>query len=294
MTNHSSEFIVRLAEAKPLILDGATGTELERLGVRTSLPLWSAHALYDAPEALLEIHSAYVAAGADLITANTFRTGRRSLARAGKADDAAPLGALAIDLARQAASASERQIFVLGSAPPLEDCYRPDLTPDDAALHSEHTEHAFHLAEAGVDAILIETMNTIREAKAALRAAKATTLPVLVSFICNAEASLLSGEPLCDALDSIAEEHPAAVLVNCLPPSHVLGCLDVLEAGPQPFGVYANLGEPVGEGRSEDASPEEFASHAIKWSHAGARIVGGCCGTTPAHITAIASHLAHR
>jgi S-methylmethionine-dependent homocysteine/selenocysteine methylase len=292
MTNHSSELIARLAEPKPLILDGATGTELERRGVRASLPLWSAHALYDAPDILLEIHSAYVMAGADLITANTFRTGRRCLARAGKADDAASLGVLATDLARQAASASERQIFVLGSAPPLEDCYRPDLTPDDAALHSEHAEHALHLAEAGVDAILVETMNTIREAKAAARAANTTALPVLVSFICNGEARLLSGESLCDALNSIAEEHPAAVLVNCLPPSHVLGCLGVLEAGPQPFGVYANLGEPVGEGRSEDASPEEFATHAVKWWHRGARVVGGCCGTSPAHIAAIASRLA--
>jgi S-methylmethionine-dependent homocysteine/selenocysteine methylase len=293
MTNRSSELIARLTEPKPLLLDGATGTELERHGVRSSLPLWSAHALYDAPDTLLEIHSAYVTAGAELITANTFRTGRRCLARAGKADHAAQLTALAVDLARQAASASasERQVFVLGSTPPLEDCYRPDLTPDDAALDSEHTEHARHLAEAGVDAILVETMNTIREAKAAVRAANTTALPVFVSFVCDGQARLLSGEALSDALHAVNEDNPAAVLVNCLPPSQVLRCLEVLEASPHPFGVYANLGEPIAESRSEDAPPEEFASHAVQWVKRGARIAGGCCGTTPAHIAAIASRL---
>jgi len=291
MTNNSSELTARLSEAKVLLLDGAIGTELEGRGVRASLPLWSAHALYDAPELLLQIHSEYVAAGVDLITANTFRTQRRCLARAGKADDAGLLTALAIDLARQATAASGRQVFVLGSAPTLEDCYRPDLTPDDAALASEHAEHATRLAEAGVDAILIETMNTIREASAAVRAAKATALPVLVSFICDSEATLLSGERLSDAIAAIATEHPAAVLVNCLPPSRVPACLQVLRASPQPFGVYANLGEPIGEGRSENASPEEFAAHASTWWSGGARIVGGCCGTTPAHIAAIRSRL---
>ena len=289
MTNNRSELAARLAKPTPLLLDGATGTELERRGVRASLPLWSAHALYDAPDLLVEIHSQYVAAGADLITANTFRTQRRCLARAGRGDDAAHLTTLATDLARQATAAADRRVFVLGSAPTLEDCYRPDLAPDDAALADEHAEHANHLAKAGVDAILVETMNSIREAKAAVRAANTTALPVLVSFICGKAATLLSGETLSDALDAIASERPAAVLVNCLPPSRVPACLRVLRTGPQPFGAYANLGEPTGEGRSEDVSPEQFAVHASTWWSHGARITGGCCGTTPAHIAAIAS-----
>jgi S-methylmethionine-dependent homocysteine/selenocysteine methylase len=291
MTKLSSKLIARLAESKPLLLDGATGTELERRGVPTSLPLWSAHALSEAPEALLEIHSAYVASGADLITANTFRTQRRCLARAGKAEHAARLTRLAVEFARQAASAATRPVFVLGSAPTLEDCYRPDLTPDEAALQSEHAEHAQNLAEAGVDAILVETMNTIREAKAAVHAANATALPVFVSFVCNAEARLLSGEKLRDALHVMTEESPAVVLINCLPLSHVPKCLEMLEAGPHPFGIYANLGKPIGEGRSEEASPEEFAAHAEKWWRRGARITGGCCGTTPDHIAGMASRL---
>jgi S-methylmethionine-dependent homocysteine/selenocysteine methylase len=179
---------------------------------------------------------------------------------------------------------------VLGSAPPLEDCFRPDLVPDEASLAREHGEHAANLAAAGVDAILLETMNTIREALAALRAARATRLPVLVSFVCWDGPRLLSGEMLREAVGAVRAEQPAAVLANCLPPSNVGACLAVLAEGGLPFGAYANLGAPLderGRERSEECAPERFAAHAASWLAAGATLVGGCCGTTPAHIRSI-------
>lgn len=286
----------RLAGERALVLDGATGTELERRQVPTSLPLWSAHALIQAPDLVAAIHADYAAAGADILTANTFRTQRRTLARGGWGDRAGELTSLAVELARRAALpfAGERRVHVVGSAPTLEDCYRPDLVPDDAALRREHAEHAEHLAEAGVDAILVETMNTVREAAAALRAARATGLPALLSFVCWNGARLLSGEPLCDGLAAALPEMPAAVLVNCLPPSNVAACLPVLRDSAFPFGVYPNLGAPVGEAgreRSEECEPTAFAELAVKWRAAGARILGGCCGTTPTHIHALAQRL---
>jgi S-methylmethionine-dependent homocysteine/selenocysteine methylase len=292
----SPDLATRLAGARPLVLDGATGTELERRHVSTSLPLWSAHALVHAPEVVAAIHADYAAAGADILTANTFRTQRRTLARGGWGDRAGELTSLAVDLARQAANrvAGERKVHVVGSAPTLEDCYRPDLVPDETALRREHGEHARHLAEAGVDAILVETMNSIREAVAALGAARATGLPALVSFVCWEGAHLLSGEPLRDGLAAALSEMPVAVLVNCLPPSNVAACLPVLRDSNLPFGVYANLGVPVDEGgskRSEECEPAVFAELAARWRAAGARILGGCCGTTPAHIHALAQRL---
>jgi len=285
-----------LAGERALVLDGATGTELERRGAPTSLPLWSAHALVHAPDLVAAIHADYAAAGADILTANTFRTQRRNLARGGWGDRARELTSLAVELARRAARrfALERKILVVGSAPPLEDCYRPDLVPDEADLRREHALHAEHLAEAGVDAILVETMNSAREAAAALRAARATGLPALVSFACWNGARLLSGEPLQDALAAASREEPAAVLVNCLPPSNVAACLPALRDSARPFGVYSNLGEPTdtpGRARSEDCAPAAFAELAAKWRLAGAVILGGCCGTTPAHIRALAQDL---
>ncbi len=272
----------------PLVLDGATGTALERRGVATRLPLWSAAALDTHPELVTEIHADYVAAGADAVTANTFRTQRRALAAAGQGARAGELTRRAVALARRAAG---DRAWVLGSSPPLEDCYHPERVPDDAALAREHAEHARHLAEAGVDAILVETMNTRREAVAALRAAEAAGAPALASFVCWEPGRLLSGEPLADAAAAAADAGAHAVLINCLPPSNVAACLDVLAAQPLPFGVYANLGEPedeLGFRRSEELSAEEFGALAASWRARGARVLGGCCGTTPDHLAQLA------
>jgi S-methylmethionine-dependent homocysteine/selenocysteine methylase len=281
----------RLRAGTPLILDGATGTELERRGVATRLPLWSARALDSDPELVREIHADYVASGVDAVTANTFRTQRRTLAHAGIAERAQELTARAVALARDAAGG---RAWVFGSSPTLEDCYHPERVPDDAALAREHAEHARNLARAGVDAILVETMNTRREAVAALRAARGAGASALASFVCWDGARLLSGEPLADALRAAADEAACAVLVNCLPPSNADACLDVLAAQPLPFGIYPNLGEPedeLGFRRSEELAPERFAELAAGWAARGARVLGGCCGTTPAHLAALVARV---
>jgi S-methylmethionine-dependent homocysteine/selenocysteine methylase len=286
----------RIASGGPVLLDGATGTELERRGHPAGLPLWSSHALFDAPEAVAAIHAEYLSAGAEILTANTFRTQSRVLARSeafrGRARE---LTRQAVALARGAADGRPGRVWVAGSAPPLEDCYRPDRVPDTSSLESEHREHANHLAAAGVDLILVETMNTIVEALAAGRAAAETRLPFWISFVCGNDARLLSGEPLCDALQAVHETGPDVVLVNCLPPSAVIPCLETLAAASCDFGVYANLGANLGapdpnarDPRREDHEPLAFAVEAQHWVDAGARVIGGCGGTTPAHIRALA------
>ena len=145
------------------------GTQLEQHGARTSLPLWSAWALLDSPELVLAIHQAEAAAGAEILTANTFRTHRRTLAREGLEARSAELTRTAVALAREAARGAGRPTFVAGSLSPLEDCYRPDLTPEGEALEREHAMQAESLAAGGVDGILIETQNTVREMAAATR-----------------------------------------------------------------------------------------------------------------------------
>ncbi len=286
----------RLAQGPALCLDGATGTELERRGHAAGLPLWSTHALLDAPEVLAEIHADYARAGAEILTANTFRTQRRTLERGaaerpGLGERDADLTAQAVSLARRGAAAGHRPIWVAGSAPPLEDCYRPDRVPGDRALRREHARHMENLAAAGVDLVLVESMNSIREAVTACRAARDHGLPSLVSFIVWEGGQLLSGESLEAATDRVASETPLAILVNCLPPSAVSACLPILGGCGLDFGVYANLGAPDTAGgfeRSETCGPGEWAHHVAEWLAAGARIVGGCCGTTPSHVAAMA------
>jgi S-methylmethionine-dependent homocysteine/selenocysteine methylase len=291
-------FAERLAAGRALVLDGAMGTELERRQVATPLPAWTASALLSAPDAVLAIHREYVAAGADGLTTATFRTTRRALAAAGAGERAAELTALAVELARTAAREAPggRRVFVLGSMAPLEDCFRPDLVPAAADLEREHAAHAANLARAGVDALLVETMNTTREAVAAVGAARATGLPALASFIAGGDASLLDGEPLATLVPALLAAGPAAVLVNCTPvevTGRVLAVLLAL-ARSTPVGAYANIGYPRPGRREPGAAtdlaavtPAEFGRHAAAWVRAGARIVGGCCGTTPAHIAAV-------
>ena len=171
----------------------------------------------------------------------------------------------------------------------MEDCYTPALVPDDETLAREHAEMARNLAAAGVDLILVETQNTVREAVSAARSATLTGLPTFVSFVCDGTGHLLSGESLADAVQAVAPFNPAALLINCGPAPELLEPLKQLRrlAPDLPCGVYGNIGrgDPVAGWVNTDAvSPSRYAYYARQWLDAGATIIGGCCGTTPAHI----------
>jgi homocysteine S-methyltransferase len=280
-----------------LILDGAMGTELQRRDVDTGLPLWSANALIAHPEVVLQIHKDYIAAGADIITTNTFRTTRRTLRRANLPDRSMRLTANAVGIAQKAReSFPDREILVAGSIAPLEDCYRPDLVPADTELREEHTELAERLASANVDFIILETMNTIREAFAACSAATSTGKEVVVSFICNKEGNLYSGERLSDAIKTMTELRPVAFSLNCVSPRYLEPAITNLKQQTSlPFAVYGNVGLPESEKHgwkfTHDILEDQYAEYARQWHRSGASITGGCCGTTPEYIGAIANAL---
>jgi len=288
----SKRFLERLRSGAPLLLDGAMGTELQRRDANTTLPLWSARTLIDDPELVWTIHGDEVAAGAEIVTANTFRTHARTLARAGLEARAGELSALAVRLAHQAASAPGREIFVAGSLSPLEDCYRPDLVPKPEAVEREHAAQARFLAEAGVDLILAETHNSIREAAAATRAAKATGMPVIVSLVTDGAGQLLSGESLEAAAAALMPLAPDAIGINCVPAARLAQDLERLAAAApgMPLIAYGNLGlasDDSGWSFTEELAPEHYTAEAARWIAVGARIVGGCCGTTAEHTRAL-------
>jgi homocysteine S-methyltransferase len=276
------------------------GTELERRGVETGLPLWSAHSLLASPGTVRRIHDEYIAAGADVITSNTFRTTRRTFLRAGLPDRSAELTSLAVTLARESSAAFPgKRVLVAGSMAPLEDCYTPALVPGDEALREEHGEHAGRLAGAGADFLLLETMGTEREAAAAAEAAHGTGLEFVVSFLCRRDGSLYGGEPLGEAVRRVMGLSPAAISLNCVPPGSMGHLLAVLRSvlrgipggGDVPVGLYANVGTPGGEhgGRFiRDVGPAAYAEFAGSWAREGVSLIGGCCGTTPEYIRATA------
>ncbi|MHC5009494.1 MAG: homocysteine S-methyltransferase family protein [Planctomycetota bacterium] len=279
----------------PLLLSGACGTELLRRGIATPLPLWSAAALLEAPDVVRDVHRDYVRAGARIVTANTFRTDRRTLARAGLASRTRDLVKRALRLAREGVRAADpaRPVLVAGSLSPIEDCYRPDLVPDDAVLRVEHGVKVGHLVAAGAAFAMVETMNAIREAEAALGACRAGGLPAVVSFVCDEEGRLLSGESLPDAARAVEPWAPMAVGVNCCAPPVATRAVDLLcRATERPVAVYAN-----GRGRPDadqgwrfrgGVSTRAYLREARRWLDRGARLIGGCCGTRPRTIRGLA------
>ncbi len=268
------------------------GTELTRRGIDTHLPLWSAKALLDVPDVVLQIHRDYATAGAQVLTTNTFRTNRRTLDRAGLGDRMRELTQAAVGLARIACTPGLR---VAGSLAPVEDCYTPELVPNTVELDTEHHELATYLAEAGCDLLLVETMNLIREAVAATQAAAATGLPVWVSFTLDDRQALISGESLRDAVQAVLPFQPQAILVNCIPVAQVSTALRELRTATPAsvaIGAYANVGhvdDDVGWTLTHAISPDQYALAAQEWRAIGASIIGGCCGTGPEHIRAIGS-----
>lgn len=291
MKQSKQPLIERLKEARPVLLDGATGTELSRRGVNLNTPSWTAGVILDSPEVLLQVHRDYVDAGAEMITANTFRTHARNLKDLGPRprDLAESLTHRAVELARKAAGT---QNYVAGSIAPLEDCYSPELTPENHLLLQEHRQMAGFLADAGVDLILIETQITIREATIAARAAHETGIPYAVSFVCNSAGKLLSGESLVDAYREISDLDPTLFLVNCVPVEEVLSHLQLVLGSDIeiPVGAYANTGRLMANGSWEATQgelPAVYAEYVRSWIGADFRLIGGCCGTTPNHISAI-------
>lgn len=258
------------------LLDGPLGTELLARGVDTPVPLWSAAALESHPEAVLDIHRDYVAAGAQVHTANTFRTKRRNHPSWER------LARRAVGLARLAGCRR-----VAGSIAPLEDCYRPDLSPPDA--YAEHREVAEVLADAGCDLLLCETFPSPREGLQAVSAAVSTGLPVWASFTAGPSGDLLTPAQVADAARRARDAGASAVMVNCVPARLTLDYVRALASVGVPFGAYANAGhvdEKMGWAPHPEA-PGLYAEHARSWLNEGATLIGACCGCGPAHIAAL-------
>lgn len=275
-----------------MLLDGAMGTELFRRGVKTRLPSWSAQALIENPKIVREVHEDYIHAGSEIITANTFRTTSRALAKANLDQRAKELTYLAVSLAKEARNnCVGKSVWIAGSVAPLEDCYEPDLTPDSETAFREHSELIGRLVEAGVDLILIETMNSVQETVAAARAAKMSGIPMFISWTCASDGKILNGQSVKEGILALDQYKPLAFLVNCTPSKDIGSALQKMrEVTKVPIGAYANIGKPepvYGWEFTDELDPSAYALEAKNWIRLGARIVGGCCGTTPDHISAL-------
>jgi len=253
-----------------VVLDGPMGTELTRRGVALPLPAWSALALDHAPKLVAAVHRDYVAAGATVHTANTFRTKRRTLGARWEV-----LARRAVRIAREIGG-----LRVAGSIAPLEDCYRPELSPG-LASRQEHRELARVLADEGVDLLLCETFPDALEALVAVEEAVQTGVETWVSLLPTQPGMLGDASRACVAAGA------RAVLVNCVAARDTLPFVAELAGLGVPFGAYANAGDEaagIGWGADAETGARAYEALARSWLDAGATLVGGCCGTGPAHI----------
>lgn len=290
-----------LQQKKPVVFDGAMGTELQRRGVNVSLPLWSARAIATAPEMVRAIHQDYIAAGARVLTANTFRTTTFTYQRAGldvktARETACRATCSAVSLARETVqSAAQTGILIAGSLAPVGDCYTPSDYPGRDIAQDTYKELAQWLATTGVDLLLLETHIMLEEAHIALETCRDTGLPVLVSYLIDEDMKLWAGASLIEAVKVAEGEGAQGIMINCVTlPIALKGVETLSRVTKLPYGVYANAGhdKPVAGGSiNRRVADEQYAFAARHWHDMGASMIGGCCGTTPSTITAICQQL---
>jgi 5-methyltetrahydrofolate--homocysteine methyltransferase len=277
-----------LKDKRFILLDGAMGTQLDEHGLMSR-----GSSNLDAPQAVLEIHRAYVKCGCDALTTNTLTANQLYIETHNVGVSVADVNRAGVEMARQAAGGDR---CVLGDIGPTGQLMEPYGTFRASDFYRSFSQQASVLADAGVDAFLIETMFDLREALCALGACKEiSTLPVIVSMAFQTDANggrTMMGDAAGACAAQLTDAGADAVGANCgdLDPDQTANVVAILRAATHlPILAQPNAGRPrlVGDKAVFEMGPEPFARGIRRCIEAGAQIVGGCCGTTPDHIRAV-------
>jgi methionine synthase I (cobalamin-dependent) len=288
------------AERPVVVADGGMGTNLFRAGlaVGAAPELWNA----EQPQQVRAVHQAFVDAGADVVLTNSFGGNRRRLGLYDAQERVAELNRAAARLAREVADAAPREVLVAGSLGPTGELFEPLGALSRAEGLASFAEQADALAEGGCDLLWIETIAAAEELEVALTAAAGTGLPVVATMSFDCAGRTMMGVAPAEAL-ALSRQLPARPLAfgaNCgTGPAEMIETVVELAraAAPQDLIVAkSNCGIPeYREGRMDyGAPPAVMAAYACLARDAGARVIGGCCGTTPAHTAAMARALGER
>lgn len=288
------------------ILDGGMGRELARMGAPFRQPEWSALALIEAPQFVRAAHDAFIAAGSQVITTNSYAVVPFHVGDDVFAEQGAALIALSGKLAREAADAAPAKVLVAGSLPPVLGSYRPDLFEPVAA--KKLLQVLVDNLTGNVDVWLAETQSSVAEVEAVRDVLGDDPRPLWLSFTLQdnldpqGNALLRSGESIAEAVNAALRISAGAVLFNCSRPEVMATAVKTARAAltsqgsALDIGVYANAFEPsdntrgANEGLSkmrQDTDPAGYLDFAKDWVAQGATMVGGCCGIGPEHIAAL-------
>ena len=277
------------------LLDGGLGQEISKRSQQKAHALWSVKVMMESPNIVEDVHRAFVDAGADAITVNSYTTTPSRLARNGYPEWFDDAQQLALKLVNNARDQATRPVQVTGCLPPLVASY---VTEESMPYEGSLDEYRKICAHQGqyVDVMFIETIGIIAEAMAAIDAAKETGKPVYLGYTIADDGSntLRSGERLEDAVAAAADRGVAGVMINCSIPEAVTKAMPILAKSGVRFGGYANgftSIEALVPGGNVDAlearkdlDPQAYGDFVRQWLDHGASIIGGCCEVGPQHI----------
>ena len=201
---------------RPLILDGALGSLLQQMGAKVDNSMWMSLINVNKPEMVLDVHKQYIQAGADIITANTFRTNPVAVAKYDKHINIKKLVMASVDIAAKAAEGLP--VFIAGSNPPAEDCYQVKRKVSSKELETNHHKHIELLMDSGCHFILNETQTQFDEIKVICSYCCKNNIPYIMSIFFNENFKLYSGENVSDVINYILDYSPIAIGINCVKP----------------------------------------------------------------------------
>lgn len=279
----------RLRYGDHILIDGATGTEIERRGVPMIDNAWNGAGVLTHPDIVRQVHEDYIRCGAQIVITNTFSTSRHVLQDADLEEHFVYLNRRGVELAREARTNMQApNVLVAGGITHWSHTGGP---PPPHLLKANIEEQSAIMAAAGADLIMLEMMEDIDQTLILLAAAQKSGLPVWVGFSCKLDEQgvvrLLGGPTLVEGIKAIKDEDVPLVSIMHTEVHDINPCLDVLKDNwPGPVGVYAHSGKWVAPNWIFDdtISPEEYASEAASWMQRGVQVVGGCCGIGFEHI----------
>jgi len=289
------EFIDLIRTDNKILLDGAMGTELDKHGL-----ISQSHNNLTNPEVVLEIHRAYAQCGCHILTTNTLTMNRIYIETHHLNIGVKEVNQAGVELARQAAGENQ---YVLGDISSTGQFLEPCGTYKESEFYDAFKEQATVLAEVRVDGFIIETMFDLQEALCALRACKDNfSLPVIVSMAFSTETKggrTIMGNTAEECATKLTDAGADVIGVNCgdLDPSQMAMVVSLLKSATSlPILAQPNAGKPklVNNQTVFDMGPKDFVAGIAKCLHAGAHLVGGCCGTSPEHIRTLANLLNER
>jgi len=287
--NQYHALMQRLHNGDRILIDGATGTEIERRGVPMVDNAWNGGGTLTHPEVVRQVHEDYIRCGAQIVISNTFSTSRHVLQDAGLEEHFEMLNRRGVELALEARTNMQAQdVLVAGG---ITHWSFTRQFPPHQQLQANTEEQAAIMADAGADLIMLEMMADVERMLILLAAARKSGLPVWVGFSCHIDEQgivrLLDDPTLAEGIEAIKDKDVPLISIMHTEVEDIEACLEVLQANWSGLtGVYAHSGEFVAPNWvfNDTISPEDYASAAKTWMGCGVQVIGGCCGIGVEHI----------